>query len=223
MAEFIDTYLPAAIPGYPCMTSPKTSTTTTVASSGDEGRNRNWQHPLRKFKLPQAEARKWEVIDQLSKLFLVLGGPFSNFAFRDPMDFASVDLVGPNENQAFVLRRVTATDQVFGTGDGFARVFQLTKTYAYGPAAYVRPIGLPVLDTLLVADAGTPTEAFSVTRPGGVVTFDVAPLAGHSLTWGGLFDVPVRFDSDDALDTIIQAFLVGGAAEINLDEQRLCT
>lgn len=220
--SFVDVYMPAAIPGYPCLSSPRFSTTITSVSDGDEGRNQNWLHPLRHFKLPAATAREWAVVDDLVKMSLCLGGPFNAFAWRDPFDFASVDLLAPNEDPDAVLDRVTPSDQLFGTGDGFTRVFQLTKTYVYSGLSYTRPIALPILADLVIAIAGEVSEAFSVTRPGGQVTFTDAPANGAALTWGGLFDVPVRFDSDEGLDGVVQAWRVGGAAEINLDEMRSC-
>lgn len=223
MSGFIDIYLPSSVPGYPCLSSPRFSTTITSASDGDEGRNRNWKHPLRKFKLPAGEARNWEVIADLMDMALILSGPWKSFAWRDPLDFASIRLATANEKTADILERLSPIDQNFGTGDGLTRVFQLTKLYQRGSFTYSRPILLPILDSLQLADAGAAIDAgFSVTRQGGVVTFDVAPLAGHALTWGGLFDIPVRFDSDEALDGVIQAFEAGGFAEINLDETRLC-
>lgn len=222
MGQFVDIYLPPSVPGYPCVSSPVFSTTITEASSGDEGRNQNWLHPKRTFKLPAGEARQWDVIQDLITHALVLGGPFNSFAFRDPLDFATVGLEVPNEADATVRRRLTAADQVIGTGDGFNREFQLVKSYTRGPASYVRDIGLPVLSSVLIADNGTPTTAFSLTRPGGLVTFDVAPVAGHVLTWGGLFDCPVRFEADDSLSALIQAFQAGGFADITLSETRLC-
>lgn len=221
--QFVDVYLPPAVPGYPCLGSPVTSTTITVASSGDEGRNKNWQHPLRKLKLPALEARLWPVIRDLQKHFLVMGGPFNSWPFRDPFDFASIDILAPNEPTTTVLQRVTGGDQAFGTGDGLTRTFQLTKTYERGVAAnYVRPIGLPLLSSLIIWDNGAPAASNAVSRPGGLVTFDAAPAAGHALTWGGLFDIAVRFEADDSLDQVVAAFQVGGASEINLQEARLC-
>lgn len=221
--QFVDIYLPPQVPGYPCIVSPVTSTTITEASSGDEGRNKNWRHPLRTIKLPAAQAREWPVIDALQTHFLVTGGPFNSWAFRDPFDFASCALLGPNEPGATVLARVRGLDQAFGTGDGLTRTFQLTKTYARGAApAYVRPIGLPLLSSLVILDAGAAAGSHVVSRPGGVVTFDDAPLDGHALTWGGLFDIPVRFEADDSLDAVVAAFVVAGASELNLREARLC-
>lgn len=222
MSQFLDVYLPPSVPGYPCVIGPVYSTTITEAASGDEGRNKNWQHPLRKIKLPAAPARQWDIIQDLLDHVLVMGGPFSDFPFRDPFDFATVRLLAPNEAQTGVLSRVTLADQVLGTGDGFTRVFPLRKTYERGPYSYVRDIGLPVLSTVLVGDNGAAAGAHTVTRYGGEVTFTAAPAVGHALTWGGLYDIPVRFDSDDALSAIVAAFQAGGFAEINLDEQRVC-
>lgn len=222
MGAFVDVYLPSSIPGYPCTGSPRTSTTITVASSGDEGRNKNWEQPLRRFKLPAAEARQWQIIADLTDHFLITDGPFASFPWRDPFDFASIRLAYANETTASILARIGGGDQVFGVGDGLTRTFQLTKTYQRGGYSKVRPIQLPVLSSLIILDAGGAAGSHSVSRPGGLVTFDVAPVANHVLTWGGLFDVPVRFDSDDAIDTVVAAYQVAGAAEINLDEQRSC-
>lgn len=222
MGLFYDVYLPSSVPGYPCLSSPVFSTTITEAAGGDEGRNRNWRHPKRKFKLPAAQAREWNVIQDLINHALVMGGPEAAFPFRDPLDFATIGLAVPNERDAAITPRLGATDQNFGTGDGTTRSFTLAKTYTRGPYTYQRAIELPVVGTMKVAVHGTPTTAYAVTRPGGVVTFDVAPPNGHAITWGGLFDVPVRFDQDTAIDAIIQAYQAGGFAEINLDEVRVC-
>lgn len=227
MTDFVDVYLPSKIPGFPCLSEPRFSTTITQVSGGDEGNNQNWVHPLRKFTLPEA-VRDFDVILDLLDQALVMAGPHMAFPFRDPLDFASIRLVTPNEpedewqNGPGILARISATDQALGIGDGTTRAYQLTKTYSRGGRTYVRDISLPVTDTLLIANAGTPTSAYSVTRPGGLVTFDVAPANGHALTWGGLFDVPVRFESDDAVATMVKTYQVGGAAQLVLDEVRLC-
>lgn len=224
MGAFYDVYLPPSVPGYPCTVTPTTSTTITEVSGGDEGRNRNWSQPKRKIELPAAEGRLWDIIADLNDHFLVLDGPSAGFPFRDPFDYASVRLLGPNESQNSVLQRVTPTDQALGTGDGLTRTFQLTKAYSRGSYTKARTIGLPVLSNLMVADNGSlvSSSSYSVSRPGGLVTFTTAPAAGHALTWGGIFDIPVRFETDDALNAIVRAFLVGGFAKINLVETRIC-
>jgi hypothetical protein len=54
------------------------------------------------------------------------------------------------------------------------------------------------------------------------VTFDTPPLAGHPIKAGYLFDVPVRFESDDAFEGILRTYAIGGFADITLIEVRPC-
>ena len=54
MTRFRDVYAPSEMPGYPCISSPRTSTTITQSSSGAEHANQNWEHPLWHYTLPEA-------------------------------------------------------------------------------------------------------------------------------------------------------------------------
>jgi uncharacterized protein (TIGR02217 family) len=98
------------------------------------------------------------------------------------------------------------------------------KTYSVGPETYQRPIYLPVLSSVKVAADGVlvPSADYTVSRPGGVVTFDVPPLAGVEVTAGYMFDVEVRFESDDAFEGILRTYAIGGFADITLIELRPC-
>lgn len=99
----------------------------------------------------------------------------------------------------------TATDEVFGTGDGTTTAFQLVKTYdpslillgTAGSLFYVRAItlldGAPMIEIDGVEK--TVTTDYTISSS-GVVTFTSAPAATKQLTWSGQFDVPVRFDMD---------------------------
>lgn len=218
MSGFVDQYLPSAVPGYPCISAPRTKTTIQANASGRERRNQEWEHPLHHYVLPEAIARKWEIVQALLNFWRVMRGPFHSWPWRDPLDFASRDLVRPN-----VAPAITMTDQVIGTADGFTDSFQLVKTYSVGGETYEREILLPVLDSVQVAIDGVPVADtdYSVTRPGGVVTFDAPPAAGV-ITAGFLFDVEVRFESDDALEGILRAHRAGGFADISLIEVRSC-
>jgi uncharacterized protein (TIGR02217 family) len=116
------------------------------------------------------------------------------------------------------------TDQALGTGDGIAEMFQLRKTYTRGAFSYTRDIHLPVLSSLLIASDGvlvSPTS-YTVSRPGGIVTFNDPPSNGAVLTAGFLFDCEVRFESDDQLESIVRTYQVGGFADITLIEVRPC-
>jgi len=95
----------------------------------------------------------------------------------------------------------TATNEVFGTGDGTKTAFQLSKTYdpsllltgLEGSFFYVRDIVLPTSWTISINNVVT--TAYTVSSS-GMVTFTTAPTASAQLTWSGEFDIPVRFDSD---------------------------
>jgi uncharacterized protein (TIGR02217 family) len=227
MSEFIDLYLDDLIAGFPCYSSPRFSTTIQAAASGAEHRNRNWAHPLRRFKLPEA-IREHPQYEAIQDHWLVMGGPEASFPFRDPLDFASVPLVLPNVPPA-----ISLTDQSFGTGDGSAFAFPLTKTYSRGGATYTRPVYLPVVDEVLIGMNGLAPSAVSgaldgpytvldISRPGGIVTFDKPVHAGIALTWGGYFDCRVRFEADDSFDGIVQSYQVSGFADLTFLELRPC-
>lgn len=225
--SFLDVYPPPNIRGYPFSSSPRFSTTITGVSSGSEHRNRNWKHPLHRYTSPEA-IRSHDDIEDIRDHWMVTAGPFLSFPIRDPMDFASRRLLKPNLPPALF-----PTDQVLGVGDGSNRDFQLSKSYTRGGKSYTRPIYLPVVTSVLVAiDAKSTATAdptlpsgpylWDVSRQGGVVTFDHAPQAGQVVTAGFLFDVPVRFEGDDSLDAILQAYQLSGVADLTFVEVRPC-
>lgn len=236
MTDFLDVYLDDMIPGFPCNSSPRFSTTIQGAGSGAENRNRNWQHPLRRFQLPEA-IREQVTFEAISDHWLVTGGPELTFPFRDPLDFASTALDFPN-----VPPTISPEDQYLGTSDGFTSAFQLQKTYVRplnggGEVSYTRPIYLPVVASveLLIGPylgswyppgsvpggAGGP-YTYSINRPGGIITFDHPLNAGLEVTAGFLFDTQVRFEADDSFDGIVQSYLVSGFANLVFVETRPC-
>ena len=223
MSQFIDEYMPDSVPGYPVIASPRWSTEIVIADSGDEQVNQRWSHPLHKYNLPEA-VRSMDVFNGIRDHWLIMRGPAHTWPFRDPLDHASVPLLQPARTPD-----TSAQDQVLCIGDGYTRSFQIRKTYTRGSQSYLRTITLPVVNTLRIwregqgaSAAGEMTTGWSVNRTTGIVTFDEAPALGRLHKWGGLFDVPVRFESDDAFDGIAQAFGVGGFADITLLETRSC-
>lgn len=215
--RFIDVYLDDCVPGYPAFSSPRWSTRIAIVDSGAEQVNQRWEHPLHQFTLPEA-VREHNVFEAIHDHWMVMRGPVHTFPFRDPLDFASVSLAAPNTAPV-----VSGTDQVIGTGDGVAKAFQLTKTYTRGPETYVRNIFHPVISTVVVTvDNAPPASSFSVDRLTGIVTFDTAPASGEVVRAGYLYDVEVRFESDEAFDGIVRTFGLGGFADITLMEVRPC-
>lgn len=218
---FLDIYMPEEIPGYPCVSAPRTKTTIQVNAGGTERRNQEWEHPLHRFVLPEALAREWQAVEALKKHWLITKGPYASFPWRDPMDFSSGDLLAPNPETT---PTPTMLDQALGTGDGFTDSFQIRKTYSRGGQDYVRDIHLPILSTVVVSDNGVLVSSsdYTVSRPGGVVTFDTPPLAGHVIKVGFLFDVEVRFEADDVFEGILRTWQAGGFADLTLIEVRPC-
>ena len=217
---FLDIYMPEEVPGYPCVSAPRFKTTIQVSAGGGERTNQEWEHPLHRFVMPEG-VRDWSVVLSLSKMWRITAGPAQSFAWRDPLDFSSGDLVVPNPAVDPV---PTMTDQLLGEGTGFTDSYQLVKTYSYGGETYERPIYLPVLSTVVVAVDGVLVNpsAYSVSRPGGVITFDTPPADNDTVTAGFLFDVEVRFESDDAFEGILRTWQAGGFADITLIEKRPC-
>lgn len=221
MSRFIDEYLPDCVPGYPCVSSPRWATDITQVDSGAEKANQRWSNPLHRFQIPTA-VRDMDIFNAVRDHWLVMRGPFYTWPWRDPLDFASVALSAPN-----TVPTITNLDQPLGTGDGFTTTFQLVKRYTIGAQTLDRVIELPrtasvIVKATLAGDPSYVAPTFSVSRPGGVVTFDAPPADNAVLTAGYLFDVPVRFESDDSFDGIVQTFGLGGFADLTFIETRNC-
>ncbi len=222
MTRFVDQYLPTCVAGYPCYSMPRWSTSLVNVDSGAEDANQRWENPLHKFVLPEA-VRDMDLFNAVRNHWLAMRGPFHTWPWRDPLDFASVALTKPN-----VVPSVSDTDQELGVGDNYEDSFQLYRTYTSGDQTYRRKITLPVLDTILIGatpDSDTPTwtlPPYTISRPGGVVQFAEPIPEGVVLSWGGLFDVPVRFEADDSFDGIVKSLGVAGYSDLTFIEVRGC-
>lgn len=222
MTRFIDTYPPEEMPSWPCASAPRFNTQITQVDSGAEQANQRWEHPLYKFTMPEV-IREQLTFEAVRDQWLIMRGPAHTFPWRDELDFASVSLEAPTIEPV-----VSSLDQIIGTGDGVTQDFQLIKTYQRGPTTYVRNLHLPVVATVVVAVAGldptasSPPNGWSISRPGGVVHFDIPPAPGQVITAGYYFDVEVRFESDDAFEGIVQSYAIAGYASLTLVEIRPC-
>lgn len=220
--RFVDVYMPDEIPGYPCNAEPRFSTTIVNVDSGAEQANRNWLHPLWRFTLPQA-IRYWETVETLKDHWLVMGGPAQTWPFRDPTDFASIPLTMV---PMLTTPAIAMTDQVIGSGDGATINFQLVKNYSRpGATDYQRPIYLPIVDSVLISVNGVDVSGsnpWTISRPGGVITFTSPPSPGAVIRAGFLFDVEVRFESDDSYASIVHNYNAGGFADLVLMGVRRC-
>jgi uncharacterized protein (TIGR02217 family) len=221
--SFIDEYMPEEVPGYPCISAPRFKTTIQVNAGGNERRNQEWEHPLHQFILPEAVARDTSVVNRLRSHWFITKGPYHSFPWRDPMDKASVDHI-PNLPDDDLEDMISETDQYVGTTDGFTDTFQLVKSYSVSGNIYDRKIYLPVVDTVLVAIDGVLVDdsTYTVSRPGGEITFDTPPADDGIITAGFLFDVEVRFESDEVFEGIVRTWQAGGFSDLTLIEVRPC-
>lgn len=193
-----------------------------MVDSGAEVANQRWANPLHRFTLPDA-VRNISIFHAVRNHWLAMRGPFHVWPFRDPLDFASVALAEPN-----VAPSISDQDEELGVGDGFETAFQIYRTYAVGAQSYRRKIELPIISSVVIGHT-PPSDALSfslpdytVSRPGGVVTFAEAIPEGVVLTIGYLFDVCVRFESDDSFDGILRSRGVTGYADLTFIETRAC-
>lgn len=136
-------------------------------------------------------------MDQLRSFYIQYR--FNSFRLRDPV-----------ENSASL--------EEFGTGDGSTVAFQLYINFG----SIQKPITKPVDDSdfKIYDDAVEQTETvdYTVDYDTGIVTFVVAPTAGHSLTWSGTYDIHARFDTNN-LNNNVSGLRYGNFSGISLIEE----
>lgn len=187
---------------------PMRRTDITQLASGAEHRNTPHAQSRRHYNAGAGVKSIYELHDLIT-FFEARFGQLYGFRFRDPLDYKSC---APNQD-------ISPTDQIIGTGDGGATVFQLTKTYSDAEGKYERRITKPVLGTVRLGINGTeiPASEAALNELTGEVVFNAAPPPVAIITAGFEFDVPVRFDTDQ-LDVSLEAFGAGQVINIQLIE-----
>lgn len=204
---FDDVQFPLAI-GQGASVSPGFSTNIVTTISGHEKRNSDWADARLEFNVGPG-IRGEEELRILIEFFRARRGAAKAFRFRDPYDHSSRVMVD----------EPAPTDQFLGKGDGQQTEYQLVKNYG-GPAGepQQRRITRPDPDSLQIAIGGQLTGGWSLGSM-GTVLFDSPPEEGSHITAGFLFDVPVRFASDQ-LTVSHATFLAGDIPEVLLVEVR---
>lgn len=190
--SFIETPVFPLCPRLEYTATPQYSVTVSTTVSGRERRNRNWQRPLLIFNI-NVGPKMDEEIEELLDFWHAMGGVECGFRFKDQTDYKSC-----RKSQT-----VSATDQALELIPGSPGGYQLTKTYRAGARATARSILKPVQGTVLIADAGVQKAEgvdWVLDYSTGLLTLFFTP-AGQ-ITWGGEFDVPVRFDSEFPLESV---------------------
>ena len=174
---------------------PERRTEIVTLASGHEHRNQRWRRSRRRYDAGQG-LRSLDDLYAVVAFFEARRGPFHAFRYRDPVDHASCP---PG-------RKIAATDQPLGTGDGIRTRFDLVKLY--GEEA--RSITHPEADSVV-----SPNGDFGV--EGGTIVFATPPEDGEPVTAGFRFDVPVRFATDE-VSVSLTAFAAGELPAIPLVE-----
>ncbi|URD62207.1 DUF2460 domain-containing protein [Sphingomonas sp. KRR8] len=204
MDAFADVLFPIEI-GAEASVIPGFSTTVLTSASGHEFRNANWSQARLRFDAGPG-VRGDEELNELITFFRARRGSAQAFRFRDPYDFSSRKMN----------HEPTMLDELIGVGDGETTTFLLSKSYAGGE---VRRITRPVPASVKIALNGVEQQLNWKTESLGSIVFEQPPEAGTRITAGFLFDVPVRFATDQ-IEITRATFLAGEAPSVPLVEIR---
>jgi uncharacterized protein (TIGR02217 family) len=203
--DFDDIQFPIAI-GQGATASANFSTSVVTTVSGFEKRNSDWSNAQMEYDAGPG-IRSEDELQSLIRFFRARRGAAKAFRFRDPFDHSSNGMIDPP----------TSLDQQIGIGNNQSVQFQLTKKYG-DDDFQERPITQPVVSSLTVAVDGQVATNWSL-EPLGQILFDEPPASEAIITAGFLFDVPVRFSSDQ-LEVSRATFQAGDIPEVRLLEVR---
>jgi uncharacterized protein (TIGR02217 family) len=193
--SFLETPRFPGCPRYGFISEPMYSVTTIERASGVERRNRNWAYPLTRITLTVGPSEGGDpAVQELLRFYHAVGGPAYGFRVKDYTDFKSCAVGSTPASTDCPLLAVV--------GESPAE-YQLVKRYTYGVLSQDRPIFKPVSGTILIADGGTlktETTHYTVDYTTGRVSLLFTPAG--TLTWGGEFDLPMRFDGSFPVEII---------------------
>ncbi|MBX6321727.1 MAG: DUF2460 domain-containing protein [Rhodospirillaceae bacterium] len=204
MTGFHEVQFPPDI-SYGAVGGPAYSTTIVATVSGREQRNVNWAQARGRWNVAHG-LKKREQVAALIAFFRARQGRAYGFRFKDWTDYQLGSANAP---------------QPIGLGDAANRLFQLYKRYSSGGVDHDRLIVKPVAGTVRVFEDGVErTTGWTVDITTGLITFAVAPAAGHIIAAACEFDVPARFDTDQ-MDITIETYQLGTWGQIPVVEIRL--
>lgn len=170
--------------------------------AGFEQRNISWSQIKGRWTISYNTRNKSD-LGILNDFFIARRGKAYGFRFKDWSDYQAIN-------------------QSIGVGNGTTTTFQLIKIYGDVASSYIRDIKKPVSGTVKIYFNGTlQVSGYTVSHTTGIITFATAPTSGVVITADFEFDVPVRFDTDDANITINLPNGGGGWVEIQIVEIRV--
>lgn len=158
-------------------------------ASGEEFRNINWAEHRRSVQVtvgPSA-GQDDEDVENLMEFYHLAHGTAHGFRVLDAADWKSCKTFGTPAMVDQPLVLISGNEH------------QLTKRYGDGATASYKSIYKP-FGTILIARNGV-SEAASIDMTTGIVT--IAP--GGTLTWGGQYHIPCRFDSDFPVEILAKS------------------
>ena len=163
--------------------------------SGEMQINVGWSRTLRQYEIGSVplSVEQWQSLEGLHEV--TEGGAYG-FLLQDPKDSTVTDATG----------KATLVDA--GT-----HTYQLVqrKTAAGSVRTHDRTITRPRAASFVLKISGTPTLTYTLNDETGVVTIPAGPAAA-TVSWSGLFYVPVHFETDDIDWELVRA----GAADTRL-------
>lgn len=169
---------------------PEFKTTVIVAGSGYEQRNVDWAYARGRWDLSRL-LYDTTTRDATIAFFRARKGRAHSFLFKDWADYFAGMTWNPTTK---VLDH--SGPHNFAVGTLGVTTFQILKIYTDGGASDNRKITRPKSAIKVYVNNVEVVSGFTVNYSTGVITFSVAPTAGHAIGWSGEFYVPVRFDTD---------------------------
>jgi hypothetical protein len=191
--------------------APVWSTQVILSANGRRRTTAYYPFPLWQFELQYEVLRLRSMKDGAGNLnielqvlwefFNVAKGQFGSWLFVDPSDCivptavlqdpATLNPLTDPTGGAFLTDPASTAGfgYRFGTGDGSTRTFQLNRFFN----SFSEPVFAAFNPTIV--DNGAPAGTNVVAN--GQVTFTVAPVAGHALTWFGAYYFGCAFSQDD--------------------------
>lgn len=133
---------------------------------------------------PRAE----ETVQEIIQWYRAMGGREIGFRFKDFADYKSCHIQSDP----------TPLDQPVQIVLGHPNQFQLVKEYIYGPRIQVRQILKPIAATITIEYNGGAYVSgvdYTLDDTTGIITVP-GTIDPNLMSWGGEFDVPVRFNSE---------------------------
>lgn len=183
--EFLEDPPFPSCPKFGAISEPDFDVTIVPTKGGWEYRNLNSADSLSRIQITVGPGPGLDdEVQELLEFYRAIGGPTIGFRYRDHADYKSCRVSGT----------VSATDQPLVQVSG--SIYQLTKRATVGSLSRDRDIKKPRANSILIADGGvlkTVTTHYTLDETTGLVTLGFTPSG--AMTWGGEYDIPVRFDS----------------------------